>query len=99
MKNLIKKDASLSGRVNKFLKEDFDHSSEKLLGVVKKILREKDKIKNLTSKYSTPFYIYDEKSLDESIEEFIDAFRSEIPSFKAYYAIKIFAESISAKTP
>ncbi|MEP7162184.1 MAG: hypothetical protein ABI747_00255 [Candidatus Moraniibacteriota bacterium] len=43
----------------------------------------------LAMKHPTPFYVYDEAALDESVDRFTDAFRKEIPSFKAYYALKI----------
>ena len=89
MTRLIDKDESLPKRVKKFLRENFDYNSGEILGVVENILRKKNDIKNLVSKYSTPFYVYDEGSLDESIKEFVDAFSREVPSFKAYYAMKI----------
>jgi len=89
MTKLIKRDAYLPKRINKFLEENLDYSSGEIFNVVENILRKKKNIKNLVSKYNTPFYVYDEDLLDESIEKFVTAFSKEIPSFKAYYALKI----------
>ena len=89
MTKLIERDPSLSKRINKFLEENLDYNSGDVLNVVENIFRKKNNIKNLVLKYNTPFYVYDEDSLNKSIEKFVTAFSREIPSFKAYYALKI----------
>ena len=43
----------------------------------------------MVEKYDTPFYAYDQKELDESIERFMKAFQVNVPRFQAYYAIKL----------
>ena len=86
---LQKKDKTIFDRTEKFLKEDFSYTTGNLFGVVQKILEKKGRIEHLTSERMTPFYIYDEDALDESIDRFITVFSKEIPAFRAYYALKI----------
>jgi diaminopimelate decarboxylase len=60
-----------------------------LLPIVEKILSKKDLFLALTQKYNTPFYAYDQKELDESIERFTKAFKTHVPHFQAYFAVKL----------
>jgi len=60
-----------------------------LYQVVSSILKKRDAIIKLANEYKTPFYVFDEDALDDSIDAFLKAFKKELPSFKAYYAIKI----------
>jgi diaminopimelate decarboxylase len=85
----IEKDSALPKRTEKFLGEDLKYMTGSLFGVVEKIFDRKNKIIKLASKYATPFYVYDENALDDSIERFNSSFSREVPSFKAYYALKI----------
>jgi len=43
----------------------------------------------LAKKYQTPFYAYDEKSLDLAVADFNNAFKRHIPRFESYYALKL----------
>ena len=63
--------------------------SENLLPIVKKILLKKDKFLNLANKHPTPFYVYDQEGMDESIESFVASFQRHIPNFQPYYALKL----------
>ncbi|MBI3335435.1 MAG: alanine racemase, partial [Candidatus Portnoybacteria bacterium] len=63
--------------------------SENLSLIVEKILLKKDKFLNLANKHSTPFYVYDQEGIDESIESFVASFRRHIPNFQSYYAVKL----------
>ena len=63
--------------------------SENLLLIVKKILLKKDKFLNLANKHPTPFYVYDQEGMDESIESFGASFQRHIPNFQLYYAVKL----------
>jgi|SRR3989344_2014761 len=63
--------------------------SENLLPIVKKILLKKDKFLNLVNKHPTPFYVYDQEGMDESIESFVASFQRHIPNFQPYYALKL----------
>ena len=60
-----------------------------LFPVVKKILSKKNSFIALTNKHKTPFYVYDEKELNESIDKFNNAFRSHLPRFQSFYALKL----------
>lgn len=78
MKNTGKKlNIILSGRRNEFYH------------VVDHVLKNTRGILNLTSKHKTPFYVFDKKALNDSIDLFLNSFKKELPSFKAYYAMKI----------
>lgn len=46
-----------------------------------------EQLKELTKKFPTPFYLYDEKAIRENIREFTKAF-SIFPKFREYYAVK-----------
>ena len=63
--------------------------SENLLPIVKKILLKKDKFLNLVNKHPTPFYVYDQEGMDESIESFVASFQRHIPNFQPYYSLKL----------
>lgn len=60
-----------------------------LLPLVEKILSKRESFLSLTEKHGTPFYVYDQKELDESIDRFMNAFQSRIRHFQAYYAMKL----------
>jgi diaminopimelate decarboxylase len=64
-------------------------TGEELLPTVEKILSKKEAFLALVEKHETPFYVYDQKELDESIERFMKAFQAYIPRFHAYYAVKL----------
>lgn len=60
-----------------------------LLNVVNYILSKKKDIEKITTQHKTPFYVFDQSSLDKSIDSFLVPFNKKIDSFKAYYALKI----------
>lgn len=43
----------------------------------------------LAKKYQTPFYAYDERSLDLAVTDFNEAFKKHISRFESYYALKL----------
>jgi len=47
----------------------------------------KRQIEDLAKKHPTPFHIYDQKAIEENLENFNKAF-SWVPNFKEYYAVK-----------
>ncbi len=57
--------------------------------VVEIILSRKKNFLNLVKKYNTPFYVYDQEGLDESINRFVASFKKYIPKFQSYYAVKL----------
>jgi len=63
--------------------------SKNLLPIVEKIILKKDKFLKLADSHETPFYVYDQELLDESIEAFVSAFHKYIPNFQPYYAVKL----------
>jgi len=60
-----------------------------LLPIVKKILSKRNSFLALAKKYKTPFYVYDQEELDESVKRFMKAFHANVPRFQAYYAMKL----------
>ena len=72
-------------KLNKIL---FNKGNE-LYHVVSSVLKNKRGILNLASKHKTPFYVFDQKALNNSINLFLNSFKKELPSFRAYYAMKI----------
>ena len=56
--------------------------------IVKKILKKREKILKLANKYPTPFYIFDQEELSNSVISFLTAFKTYLPEFEAFYAIK-----------
>ena len=46
-----------------------------------------EQLVELTKKYPTPFYIYDEKAIRENMRYFTKAF-SNFPEFREYFAVK-----------
>jgi len=60
-----------------------------LLPNVEKILSKRNSFLALVKKHKTPFYVYDQEELDESIKRFMKAFQSHMPRFQAYYAMKL----------
>jgi diaminopimelate decarboxylase len=71
------------------LNEIISYKKGSLAHIINRIIKKKSAFKKLTNKNKTPFYVFDQRALDNSIECFLKAFQKEIPSFKAYYAIKI----------
>ena len=63
--------------------------SKNLVLIVEKILLKKDGFLKLADKHRTPFYVYDQEFLDESIGKFINSFQRYIPSLQTYYAVKL----------
>ncbi|MFA5069688.1 MAG: hypothetical protein WC528_00145 [Patescibacteria group bacterium] len=63
--------------------------SKNILSVVNKIILLRNEFFKLADKYKTPFYVYDQKSLDKDIKTFITAFQKHIPDFQPYYALKL----------
>lgn len=57
--------------------------------IVKYISEKSDDFMKLADKYQTPFYVYDEEALDESINNFVTAFQTHIPKFEICYALKL----------
>lgn len=57
--------------------------------VVESILSKKKNFLNLVKKHNTPFYVYDQEGLDESINRFVASFKKYIPKFQPYYAVKL----------
>lgn len=43
---------------------------------------------NLLHRFGSPLYIYDKKGIESNAKEFMDAFKSLIPNFKQYFAVK-----------
>ena len=66
-----------------------NNKSENLLPVVEKILENKKLFLDLSNNHNTPFYVYDQESLDENICRFVTSFERYIPKFEPYYAMKI----------
>ncbi len=75
--------------VKRVLDDKISYKEGSLFHVIEDILKKSGPIKNLADKNKTPFYIFDQQALDDSVESFLQAFQKEIPSFKAYYALKI----------
>lgn len=46
-----------------------------------------EKLREFTNEYETPFYLYDEKGIRQSVKQLISAF-SWAPDFQEYYAVK-----------
>ena len=65
------------------------NKGNELYRVVSRVLKNKRGILDLASKHKTPFYVFDQKTLNDSINLFLNSFKKELPSFKAYYAMKI----------
>ncbi len=63
--------------------------SRNLLPLVEKILTKKNDYLRLTDRYKTPFYTYNQEELDSSISQLLKAFRSNVPRFQVYYAMKL----------
>lgn len=86
---LNKNDQVILGGVGKILNKKISYKKGSLYHVVARILKKRKEIIKLANKNRTPFYVFDEHALDQSIETFLTAFKKEIPSFKAYYAMKV----------
>ena len=46
------------------------------------------KIKELDQKYETPYYLYDEKQIENNSIEYITTFKKYFPKFRQYFAVK-----------
>lgn len=86
---LDKKNKIIMGRIEKILTEECSYKKGDLYHIVAKILKRKKEIIGIATKHKTPFYVFDEKAIDQSVHSFLSAFKREVPSFKAYYAVKI----------
>lgn len=75
--------------VSKILETREVYPAGDLLLSVERILAKKESLEVLVKKHNTPFYVYDQNELDASIDQFLSAFRTHIPRFRAYYAIKV----------
>jgi len=64
-----------------------DKISHGLFSVVEDILSKKDGFLKIAEKHKTPFYVFDQLALDESIERFTNAFKK-LP-ISTYYALKL----------
>ncbi len=83
------KNQSIIKNIEKVLNDKVSYKKGDLFHITSFIIKKSKTIKNLVQKYGTPFYVFDQQALDDSIDVFLRAFQKEIPSFKAYYAIKI----------
>lgn len=63
--------------------------SQSPTSIVENILAKKSNFLTLTNKHKTPFYVYDQDGLDESIDRFTASFKKYIPKFQPYYAVKL----------
>ena len=79
---LIKGVKNILGSKNNYKKGSLFH-------VFENIVKKSGAIKKIANAHKTPFYVFDQQALDNSIERFLKAFQKEIPTFKAYYALKI----------
>jgi len=86
---LNNKNRITANNIEKLLTDKTPYKRGSLFHVANHILRKKSDIEKLIDRNKTPFYVFDEQALDSSIEYFFRSFRKEIPSFRAYYAIKI----------
>lgn len=59
-----------------------------LLSVVKQTLKKRTSILALTKKYDTPFYVFDTKETQKSINELKQAIKKYLPGCEIYYAVK-----------
>lgn len=75
--------------VEKVLNDKVYYKKGNLFHTVSHVTKKSKQIKSLASKNKTPFYVFDQQALDNSVDLFLKVFKKEIPSFKAYYALKI----------
>ena len=73
--------------VAEIMKREPEGLKKKLVPLVDKALKKKQAILKLTRKYKTPFYLFDEEALDESIDEFMSGFSKHLNG-RPYYAVK-----------
>lgn len=62
--------------------------SGRLLQVVRETQKKRRQILKMASKHQTPFYLFDKKELQASINDFKSEFHKYIPGSRAYYAVK-----------
>ncbi len=74
--------------VSKLLAEKNSDESGQLLNVYHQALAMKTRVKKLTDKNQTPFYLFDPVGLEQSISEFKKAFDKYLPNHQDYYAMK-----------
>ena len=68
---------------------EFEAGLQNSASAVESILAKEKNFLNLIKKYDTPFYVYDQEGLDESINRFVASFKKYIPKFQSYYAVKL----------
>ena len=83
------KNQSIIKSIEKVLNDKVSYKKGDLFHIVSYIAKKSKAIKNLANRNKTPFYVFDQQALDNSIDVFLKAFQKEISSFKAYYAVKI----------
>ncbi|PIR97885.1 MAG: hypothetical protein COT89_02325 [Candidatus Colwellbacteria bacterium CG10_big_fil_rev_8_21_14_0_10_42_22] len=74
--------------VNKVLAEPVRAATGNLLPTVKSALKKRASILALTKKHQTPFYVFDQREVKKSIDEFTNAFKERMPGLQIYYAVK-----------
>ena len=45
-------------------------------------------LEQITNTYGTPLYLYDKNAIENNANNFMKIFKSQIPSFKQYFAVK-----------
>ncbi len=83
------KNQSIIKNIEKVLNDKVSYKKGNLFHIVSHVTKKSKQIKSLVNKNKTPFYVFDQQALDNSIDLFLEAFKKEIPSFKSYYALKI----------
>ncbi|MBU0530980.1 MAG: hypothetical protein ABIH67_02045 [Candidatus Uhrbacteria bacterium] len=86
---LEKDDPTIVDRFKKIIQDKPIYQTGNLFHVVESVLNNRVKIQDLVEQHGTPFYLFDQSTLDQAIDSFISAFSSKIPSLKIYYALKI----------
>ncbi|MFA6410972.1 MAG: alanine racemase, partial [Candidatus Buchananbacteria bacterium] len=74
--------------IEKILAEKIKVKRGSLLPAVKEALKKRNKILQLTKKYPTPFYAFDQKALQKAIDSFKSAFDKSLYPYQAFYALK-----------
>jgi diaminopimelate decarboxylase len=75
--------------LKEILSQKVDVLTGSLKPVVDKILAKRTAILNLAKKYPTPFYLFDPKELQQSLDSYQNAFRHYLPKSSFYYALKV----------
>ncbi len=74
--------------VLKLLREKISGKIGRVDMVVNQTLQKRKYILSLAKKYPTPFYLFDQKALDERVQEFSKTFCHHIPNLDIFYAVK-----------